>query len=355
MAAPGSTPMVGFERPARERVLSWFKGNSDNPGIEVEARIKDVSQLGFETVLRNLASNKGWSNTPKERTTLDLIHASGVRETHDDAQKVSFMRKERHEQFNCECGTSGYEVRFAVASETEDRLGFQDTSEVSTWRYKQRIQFVHKGLFAFDLTKVKQGATQQLAKQAETTYEIEVEFCGQKEAIAAKEQQKATYLTDSMLMKARLAPPALPSRMLPPLLSAPSGPRHPSPLTAHASPLTPSAQVADLVRQLVAASAAAVSPCTCTCGSSAYSATLPRSPCTAARGAPCSHPPPLHRTPAPYPGTVPLHHTPGAPSSGQAAARREWRAADGRARESRRGHARRPRACRAGDARALRR
>ena len=243
MAAPGSTPMVGFERPARERVLSWFKGNSDNPGIEVEARIKDVSQLGFETVLRNLASNKGWSNTPKERTTLDLIHASGVRETHDDAQKVSFMRKERHEQFNCECGTSGYEVRFAVASETEERLGFQDTSEVSTWRYKQRIQFVHKGLFAFDLTKVKQGATQQLAKQAETTYEIEVEFCGQKEAVAAKEQQKATYLTDSMLMKARLAPPALPPAcfllysLRPAALISPHP--HPSRLTPHPSPITP--------------------------------------------------------------------------------------------------------------------
>ena len=206
-AALGRTrkPMttVGFERPARERVLSWFKGNSDNKGIEVEARIKDVSQLGFETVLRSLASNKGWSNKPKERTTLDLIHASGVRETHDDAQKVSFMRKERHEQFNCECGTSGYEVRFAVASESEERVGFQDTSEVSTWRYKQRIQFVHKGLFSFDLTKVKQGVTKLLAQQAETQYEIEVEFCGQADAIAAKEQQKAAYLTDSMLMKAR--------------------------------------------------------------------------------------------------------------------------------------------------------
>ena len=288
MAAPGSTPMVGFERPARERVLSWFKGNSDNPGIEVEARIKDVSQLGFETVLRNLASNKGWSNTPKERTTLDLIHASGVRETHDDAQKVSFMRKERHEQFNCECGTSGYEVRFAVASETEERIGFQDSSEVSTWRYKQRIQFVHKGLFAFDLTKVKQGATQQLAKQAETTYEIEVEFCGQKDAIAAKEQQKAAYLTDSMLMKARLAPPALPSRMLPPLLSAPSGPRHPSPLTPHPSPplprwptscvsLWPPAPPRSAHAHAHARAHAAVAP---PCAHTAYSATLPRSPCT---------------------------------------------------------------------------
>ena len=331
MAAPGSTPMVGFERPARERVLSWFKGNSDNPGIEVEARIKDVSQLGFETVLRNLASNKGWSNTPKERTTLDLIHASGVRETHDDAQKVSFMRKERHEQFNCECGTSGYEVRFAVASETEERVGFQDTSEVSTWRYKQRIQFVHKGLFAFDLTKVKQGATQQLAKQAETTYEIEVEFCGQKDAIAAKEQQKAAYLTDSMLMKARLAPPARPSRMLPPLLSAPSGPRHPSPLTAHASPLTPSAQVADLVRQLVAASAAAVSPCTCTCtctcGSSASVRTYSLQCHLAALALHCRAGSAMlaPAAPAPYPCTVPLHRTP-APNTRRALLRPSGRA-----------------------------
>jgi len=210
---------VGFERPARERVLSWFKGNSDNRGIEVEARIKDVSQLGFETVLRSLTSNKSWSNKPKEQTTLDLIHASGVRETHDDAKNVSFMRKERHEHFNCECGSSGYEVRFAVASESEEKVGFQDTSEVSTWRYKQRTQFVHKGLFSFDLTKVKQGVTKILAQQAETQYEIEVEFCGQADPLAAKEQQKAAYLTDSMLMK-----------------------------------------VADLVRQLVAASSAAVRP-----------------------------------------------------------------------------------------------
>ena len=163
-----------------------------------------------------------------------------MRETHDDAQKVSFLRKERHEQFNCECGTSGYEVRFAVASETEERIGFQDSSEVSTWRYKQRTQFVHKGLFAFDLTKVKQGATQQLAKGAETQYEIEVEFCGQADAIAAKEQQKAAYLTDSMLMKARLAPPSLPHVPSPPLcVQPPSVSPHPSPLTPHPSPLAP--------------------------------------------------------------------------------------------------------------------
>ena len=235
---------VGFERPARERVLSWFKGNSDNPGIEVEARIKGVSQLGFETVLRSLTSNKSWSNEPKERTTLDLVRASGVRETRDDANKVTFLRKERHEQFNCECGTSEYEVRFAVASESEERVGFQDTSEVSTWRYKQRIQFVHKGLFSFDLTKVKQGDTQQLAKAAETQYEIEVEFCGQAEPLAAKEQQTAAYLTDSMLMKVQPPPcslhpaPDLAGRTLLPYVHV-RCPCPPSPLPLAPLPFTP--------------------------------------------------------------------------------------------------------------------
>ena len=194
---------VDFDRLTRERVLSWFKGNSDQPGIEIEARVKDVSQLGFETVMRNLMSNKGWSNQPKEQTTLDLIHASGVRETRDDANKVSFLRKERHDALLSPCGSSGYDVRFAVASESE---ATGDSSTISTWRYKRRIQFVHKGLFSFDLTKVKQGTTQQLAQQADTQYEIEVEFCGQRDPIASKEQQKSSYLTDSMLMKVGARP-----------------------------------------------------------------------------------------------------------------------------------------------------
>ena len=53
-------------------------------------------------------------------------------------------------------------------------------SEVSLWRLKRRTRFVHKGMFAFDLTRVKQGATQQLATDAEWQYEIEIEFCGQR-------------------------------------------------------------------------------------------------------------------------------------------------------------------------------
>jgi len=183
-----------FGRRERERLLSWYKGNANQPLIEIEARIKDVSALGFDTVLRNLRSSKTWSSTAEE-DTLDLQHASGVRETRDKKTGgTSFLRKERHDAMLADCGTSEYQVRFSVASENEIA---HDTSEVSLWRYKRRHKFVYKQMFAFDLTVARQGETQERAKQAEPQYEIEIEFCGQTLEVAAQH----SYLTDSMLMK----------------------------------------------------------------------------------------------------------------------------------------------------------
>ena len=52
--------------------------SADNPHIEIEARIKDVSQLGFDAVMKSLRSNRGWSNAPSEERTCDLLRASGV-------------------------------------------------------------------------------------------------------------------------------------------------------------------------------------------------------------------------------------------------------------------------------------
>ena len=129
--------------------------------------------------MKSLRSNRGWSNAPSEERTCDLLRASGVRETRDAAGRISYDRKERHASHLAACGTSGYEVRFAVASETQVS-GVGDDSEVALWRLKRRTRFVHKGMFAFDLTRVKQGATQQLATDAEWQYEIEIEFCGQR-------------------------------------------------------------------------------------------------------------------------------------------------------------------------------
>ena len=65
----------------RAKLLEWFTKYGANSTYEIEARVKDVSQLGFEAVLAKMKGNKGWSNTPAEEMTLDMMHASGVRET----------------------------------------------------------------------------------------------------------------------------------------------------------------------------------------------------------------------------------------------------------------------------------
>jgi hypothetical protein len=91
----------------------------------------------------------------------------------------------------------GYDVKFAVASEAEASA---DSSPVHLFRHKQRFTFVHKNLFKFELTRVKQGSTREAAIRADTSYEVEIEFCGQEDAAAA--QRGPAYLADSLLMKA---------------------------------------------------------------------------------------------------------------------------------------------------------
>ena len=106
------------------------------------------------------------------------------------------MRKQRGGDLKVPTA-SGYDVRFQVSSETETSA---DASREDLYRHKQRYTFVHKGLFKFELTRVKQGPTQEASLRAETTYEVEIEFCGQEDAAA--QARGAAYLADSLLMKA---------------------------------------------------------------------------------------------------------------------------------------------------------
>ena len=190
----------------RAKLLEWFTKYGANSTYEIEARVKDVSQLGFEAVLAKMKGNKGWSNTPAEEMTLDMMHASGVRETQpvriaDGAANgaSTFLRKTRVDEPAQTETPGGHMVRFACASERE---GGSDGSEVHTYRYKKRVKFVHKKLFSFELTRVWQGPTAASAKAAEPLYEVELEFCGQELWPAdADRARHAQYLTDSMLMK----------------------------------------------------------------------------------------------------------------------------------------------------------
>lgn len=143
----------------KARLKEWFGRYSQVPTFEIEARVRDVSPAGFTHVVNKMQKNPQWSNNPAWSDSLDMIHASGVRETVDLATKRrTFIKKDRKEFFNTQLTAAGatHEVRFALA---EERPMHQDSTPVQTWRYKRRITFVHKGLFSFELTQVKAVAT----------------------------------------------------------------------------------------------------------------------------------------------------------------------------------------------------
>ena len=85
-------------------------------------------------------------------------------------------------------------MRFQVSKEVPQH---NDSSDVNNVRYKRRTTFVHKNLFKFELTKVRQGPNETIARQAAEEYEVEIEYCGYDQPAAAN----AEYLTDSLLMK----------------------------------------------------------------------------------------------------------------------------------------------------------
>ena len=183
----------GFSPAVRQRLIEWFARYGASPTYEIEVRIKDVTELGWNTVYKKLSSNRGWSNKPEVVNTTDLMHMTGVRETKQANNAPStFLRKEKHDHIDVE--SAGRQVRFAIASEVNTP---SENSPVRTVRFKQRTTFEHKRMFKFELTKVKQGDTPAAANAAEVEHEIEIEFCGQSELTPAKHE----YAADSLLMK----------------------------------------------------------------------------------------------------------------------------------------------------------
>ena len=195
MAAAPHSP---FPPVVREALLAWFGQYGNNSLFEIEMRVQEVGAGGFERLLTALQSHKGWASAEPPALSLDIMHATGVRETRDMTPGVSkpavYLRKQKGNDLKVST-PSGYDVRFQVSSEAEASA---DASPAHLFRHKQRYTFVHKNLFKFELTRVKQGPTSDAALSADTTHEVEIEFCGQANA----EAHGPPYLADSMLMKA---------------------------------------------------------------------------------------------------------------------------------------------------------
>ena len=157
-----------FGPEVREKLLQWFHKYGPDPNFEIEARIRDITEVGFNNIHRTLSSANTWSNRPMPEDTLDQIRATGVRET-SGSQGSTFLRKQKHEHMDVM--TTERSVRFAVSSELKTG---QDTSPIRTYRYKQRTTFEHKRAFKFELTRVKQGDSLDAARQSDLVHEIEV-------------------------------------------------------------------------------------------------------------------------------------------------------------------------------------
>ena len=185
-----------FRPEVRQKLVQWFELFGQDADMEIECRVKDVREVGFERVLASLHSNRSWSARPSVADTCDLMHATGVRETRDRSRRVEFLRKEKDSRYVfLEQTPAEHDVRFQVSKETPET---NDTSEVHNVRFKQRTTFVHKNLFKFELTRVRQGPTEAVAMKAPVEYEVEIEYCGHAQPAAAD----AEYLADSLLMKA---------------------------------------------------------------------------------------------------------------------------------------------------------
>jgi hypothetical protein len=197
MAAATSS---AFPPAMTDTLEQWFSQYGQNAKFEIECRIKDVGEAGFERVLRTLKSSTSWSNHPvTPHLSLDMVHATKVRQTQAfDANgrpsgPPTFLRKVKQDEVKVET-LSGHAVRFQVSSETETSAA---PPPIDLYRHKERHTFVHKNLFKFELTRVMQGPTSQAALQAPKTFEVELEFCGQERPEAGQ----ARYLADSMCMK----------------------------------------------------------------------------------------------------------------------------------------------------------
>lgn len=179
----------------------WFEKYGSNAIMEIEMRVQEVGGGGFDRLLNALQSSRAWSSAAPPYCSLDVVHATKIRETHDQTPGVaqrppSYMRKQKGEDIKVPTA-SGFDVRFQVSSETETSA---DSSPAELFRHKQRYTFVHKNMFKFELTRVKQGPTREASLRADTTYEVEIEFCGQENADA--QRRGPAYLADSLLMKA---------------------------------------------------------------------------------------------------------------------------------------------------------
>ena len=169
------------------QIADWLFDCGQSGEMELEARIKNVTQEGFDYMLAKLRAAGVWSSTASS-ATVDTSYSGGARGTRsldDPAAQEQFIKKGRSRKMDCELIVGGVTcpVRFAMQREAVvSGVGRTTTGYV---RVKRRETFVYKRSFKYELTTVQSGSSLEEALQTVGVPEVEVEWCGREGYVAA--------------------------------------------------------------------------------------------------------------------------------------------------------------------------
>ncbi len=204
MAAAAPPPVFRDDQTAF--LTDWFSEYASDPTAEIEVRIKGVQASEFDRMLHRLSSSTSWSSCTTS-CTVDVALPDEVRGSYEPGQPhtLACMSKRRIERPVDVQTLPPYSmhVRFSLSRETPVPSPSSDAAVHAAvtsgfCRIKSRHTFVHKGQFAFELTRVQTGRGETAATRAPPEGEVEIEWCGQR-VVAA--DAKPHTLAASMLFK----------------------------------------------------------------------------------------------------------------------------------------------------------
>lgn len=218
--AGSTSPKYPIPLDVLTEVKGWFAEFGANPEFEIEARVKGgyvggqrmVTKTAFDFVRSRLKSS---TCTVRRHRTLDVSYGA-YRTTHHlgpkclrfhyptpcgdaacEAAAPTTIAKQRRHVRDVVLGVPGAQCDVRLSVQTERAVSPMAGALVQKLRLKDRLSFLHKGVFSFDITLVRQGDELEEALKAPPTYEVELEFCGQRRFKGGKAERSAK----SMLMK----------------------------------------------------------------------------------------------------------------------------------------------------------
>jgi hypothetical protein len=153
-----------------------------DPAIELEIRIgkiafgqfrTDVPSDAWERVKGRLESYPKWSSTDTV-TFVDERMNNVRRRTFSDG-RVEIIQKERMAVHDVPVPNRPMDLRVSLAREKAVTIGGPSDPRVTATETKKRYRYVHKGIWAFELTEIQ--GTKDIDSECATRYQIEIEFC----------------------------------------------------------------------------------------------------------------------------------------------------------------------------------